>query len=162
MKNQMLEVGKILNTHGIRGEMKVDSWLDDPSLFGELETLTVGGTVYPIRSARTHGRFALIALEGIHSIDEALPLKNKVVLTDRSQIPLTEGAHFVADLIGLTVINVDTGEELGKVTDVLTYPAQDIYVVHGEREYMIPDVPEFIREINEAEGCIRVHLLEGM
>lgn len=162
MKNQMLEVGKIINTHGVRGELKVDSWLDDPVLFGELESLTVGGVVYPIRSARTQGRFALVKLEGIHSIDDALPLKNKVALTDRDQIPLPEGAHFVADLIGLTVIHADTGAELGKVTDVLAYPAQDIYVVQGETEHMIPDVPEFIQEIDEAAGCIRVHLLEGM
>lgn len=162
MKNQMLEVGKIINTHGVRGEVKVDSWLDDPVLFGELESLTVGGVVYPIRSARTQGRFALIKLEGINSIDDALPLKNKVALADRSQIPLAEGAHFVADLIGLSVINVDTGEELGKVTDVLEYPAQDIYVVQGATEHMIPDVPEFIQEIDETAGCIRVHLLEGM
>lgn len=162
MKQQMLEVGKLINTHGVRGEMKVDSWLDDPCLFAELESLTVDGKVYPILSARTQGRFALVKLEGINSIDDALPLKNKVALADRDEIPVEEGAHFVADLIGLTVIDIDTGAELGKVSDVLEYPAQDIYVVTGETERMIPDVPEFIREIDEEAGCIRVHLLEGM
>lgn len=163
MKNPKLEAGKILNTHGVRGELKVESWLDDPALFGALSSLEVNGVVYPIQSARTHGRFALVKLEGIDSIDDALPLKNKVALTPREDIPLEEGAHFVADLIGLRAIDADTGAELGIVQDILEYPAQDLYVIHGpERDYLVPDVPEFIREIDEGAGCIRVHLLEGM
>ena len=163
MKNPKLEAGKILNTHGVRGELKVESWLDDPALFGALSSLEVNDVVYPIQSARTHGRFALVKLEGIDSIDDALPLKNKVALTPREDIPLEEGAHFVADLIGLRAIDADTGAELGIVQDILEYPAQDLYVIHGaERDYLVPDVPEFIREIDEGAGCIQVHLLEGM
>lgn len=162
MKSPFLEAGRIINTHGVRGEMKLDSWLDDPCLFSELSTLTVDGKEYTIRSARTHGRFALVMLEGIHSIDDVLPLKNKVVLAKREEIPIPEDGHFLADLIGMKVIEDDTGAELGKVTDILEYPAQDIYVVQGETEHLIPDVPDFILSIDENEGCIHVHLLEGM
>lgn len=162
MKNPKLETGKILNTHGVRGELKVESWLDDPSLFAQLKTLEINGVVYPIQSARTHGRFALVKLAGINSIDDALPLKNKVASTPRTDIPLEEGAHFLADLIGLRAIDDDTGEELGIVQEILEYPAQDLYVIQGEREHLVPDVPEFIRSIDEEAGCIRIHLLEGM
>lgn len=162
MKNPMLEVGKIINTHGIRGEVKVDSWLDDPALFGCLKTLVVGGQPYPIRSARVQGRFALVTLEGIQSIDDALPLKGKVALACREEIPLEEGAHFVADLIGLNAVDAESGEIFGKVVDIHEYPAQDVYEIKGEHNYLIPDVPAFVEGIDEEAGCVRFHLVEGL
>ncbi|MCD8051765.1 MAG: ribosome maturation factor RimM [Clostridiales bacterium] len=162
MKNPMLEAGKIVNTHGVRGEVKVESWLDDPALFGCLTDLTVNGKVYSIRSARVQGRFALVTLEGITSIDDALPLKGKTALARREEIPLEEGAHFVADLIGLDAVDADSGQMFGKVTDVHEYPAQDVYEVRGERLYFIPDVPDFVEDIDEAAGCIRFRRVEEL
>lgn len=155
MKHPMLEAGKIVNTHGVRGELKVESWLDDPALFAGLEALTVSGVSYRLCSARTQGRFALVKLEGIDSIDDAMPLKGKVALARREEIPLEEGAHFVADLVGLDAVNAETGEVFGKVVEVHTFPAQDVYEVQGERTYLIPDVPDFVAGIEEEAGCIR-------
>ncbi|MCD7838897.1 MAG: ribosome maturation factor RimM [Clostridiales bacterium] len=162
MKNPMLEAGKIVNTHGVRGEVKVESWLDDPALFSYLTDLTVNGKVYPIRSARVQGRFALVTLEGVTSIDDALPLKGKTALARREEIPLEEGAHFVADLIGLDAVDADSGQVFGKVADVHEYPAQDVYEVRGERLYFIPDVPDFVEDIDEAAGCIRFRRVEEL
>ncbi|MCC8076418.1 MAG: ribosome maturation factor RimM [Clostridiales bacterium] len=162
MKNPMLEAGKIVNTHGVRGEVKVESWLDDPALFGCLTALTVNGKVYPIRSARVQGRFALVTLEGVTSIDDALPLKGKTALARREEIPLEEGAHFVADLIGLDAVDADSGKVFGQVVDVHEYPAQDVYEVRGERLYFIPDVPDFVEDIDEAAGCIRFRRAEEL
>ncbi len=162
MKNPMLEAGKIVNTHGARGELKADARPDDPALFGCLTDLTVNGMVYPIRSARVQGRFALVTLEGITSIDDALPLKGKTALARREEIPLEEGAHFVADLIGLDAVDADNGQVFGKVADVHEYPAQDVYEVRGERLYFIPDVPDFVEDIDEAAGCIRFHRVEEL
>ncbi len=162
MKNPMLEVGKIINTHGVHGELKVDSWLDDPALFQCLETVEVNGRSYPVLSARVQGRFALVKLEGICSIDDALPLKNRVALARREEIPLEEGAHFIADLIGLEAVNVETGEVFGKVVEIHDFPAQDVYEVLGKKRYLIPDVPDFVEEIDEEAGCIRFHLSEEL
>lgn len=162
MKNPMLEVGKIINTHGVRGEVKVESWLDDPALFGALETLVVEGKPYPVRRARTQGRFALVTLGGVGSIDDALPLKGKVAFARREEIPLEEGSHFVADLIGLEAMDAETGEVFGRVTEVHEYPAQDVYEVQGAEHYLIPDVPAFVEEIDEERGCIRFHRMEGL
>lgn len=162
MKRPMLEVGKIINTHGIRGEVKIDSWLDDPALFSALETLHVNGKSYQIHSARVQGRFALVKLEGINSIDDALPLKGQVSSARREEIPLEEGAHFVADLIGLDAVDAETGAAFGKIKEVHEYPAQDVYEVQGEKSYLIPDVPAFVEGIDEENGCIRFHLMEGL
>ncbi len=162
MKNPMLEVGKIINTHGVHGELKVDSWLDDPALFQCLEAVEVNGRSYPVLSARVQGRFALVKLEGICSIDDALPLKNRVALARREEIPLEEGAHFIADLIGLEAVNVETGEVFGKVVEIHDFPAQDVYEVLGKKRYLIPDVPDFVEEIDEEAGCIRFHLSEEL
>ncbi|MBQ3089858.1 MAG: 16S rRNA processing protein RimM [Oscillospiraceae bacterium] len=162
MKDGYLEVGKIVNTHGIRGEVKVQSWCDSLEDLCDLEQVVVSGKEYDVIHARIHGQFVLMTLSGIGSIDDALPLKSKVMLASRDQFDLDEDAHFVVDLIGLEARDAATGAVLGKVVEIMEYPAQDIYVIRGEREYMIPDVDEFVAEINEEEGFIAFNLLEGM
>lgn len=162
MKSDHLEVGKILNTHGVRGELKVQPWLDAPHLFQQLKALIVNGQTYTIRSVRLQEPNVLVTLEGIGSIDDALPLKGRIASANRADIPLEEGRHFVADLIGLQAKNAETGELFGAITDIAEYPAHDVYVVEGEKTYLIPDVPAFVKEINEEEGFIAFALLEGM
>ncbi|MCD7917208.1 MAG: ribosome maturation factor RimM [Clostridiales bacterium] len=164
MKTETLEIGKIINTHGVRGELKVESWLNDPADFGALDTVFVGGTAYTVRSARVQGVHALLMLEGISSIDDALPLKNRVVQARRADLPIDEGEHFVADLIGMDAVNAETGAVFGRVTDVLEYPAQDVYQVAGldGKEYLIPDVPAFVHAIDDERGAIVMTVLEGL
>lgn len=162
MQANYLEVGKILNTHGVRGELKVQPWLDSPLLFQQLPALSVNGQTYTIRSVRSQGPNVLVMLEGIDSIDDALPLKGKIASARREDIPLEEGRHFVADLIGLKAKNADTGAFFGTVAEISEYPAHDVYVVQGEKTYLIPDVPAFVREINVEEGFIAFTILEGM
>lgn len=162
MQANYLEVGKILNTHGVRGELKVQPWLDSPLLFQQLPALSVNGQTYTIRSVRSQGPNVLVMLEGIDSIDDALPLKGKIASARREDIPLEEGRHSVADLIGLKAKNADTGAFFGTVTEISEYPAHDVYVVQGEKTYLIPDVPAFVREINVEEGFIAFTILEGM
>ena len=149
-----LEVGKILNTHGVRGELKIQPWLDAPQLFQALPQLFVNGKSYTVQSVRMQGANT--------SIDDALPLKGRVASAKREDIPLEEGRHFVADLIGLKAKNIETGEYFGTVTEISEYPAHDVYVVEGENTYLIPDVPAFVKELNVAEGYIAFQVLEGM
>lgn len=162
MNEPFLEVGKILNTHGVRGELKAESWCDSPDVLCQLETVYVDTKAFRVLHSRIHGPFVLLTLEGIGSIDDALPLKNKVLKADRADFPLEEGSHFVVDLIGLEARDVTTGVVLGTVTDVLEYPAHDIYVIQGERRYLIPDVPDFVKGIHAEEGYIAFAPLEGM
>ena len=159
---RFLEAGKIINTHGIRGEVKLQPWGDGPEFLLDLETLYVDGKPLNILQARVHKGNVLVLFEGISTIEEAERLKNKIAYVDREDIDLPEGRHFIVDLIGMTVVNDETGEPLGKLTEVLDYPTQDIFVVKGEHEYMIPAVDAFLREIDEESRTIRMVVLEGM
>lgn len=163
MKKEQLEVGKIINTHGVRGEMKIQSWLNDPADFRAISTLYVNGTPYRVVSARTQGANALVCLEGIHSIDDVLPLKNKIATARREELPIQDGEHFFADLIGMDAVNVETDAVFGTVTDILEYPAQDIYQIAGAdgKEYLIPDVPDFVVGIDDDRNAVLIRLVEG-
>ena len=162
MSKEFLEAGKIINTFGIRGELKVQPWSDRVDFLKQFKTVYISGKPVRVVSVRVHQQNALITLEGVTDMDSALPFKNKIIEVRREDIKHKEGEHFVADLIGLEARDADTGEVLGKVTDVLAYPAQDLYEVKGGKTYLIPDVPAFVEEINEAEGFISFHVLEGM
>ena len=163
MKSQFLEAGKIVNTHGIRGEIKIMPWADSPEFLCQFKTLYMDGKPVKVLSSRPHKTMVLALLEGITSVEEAMKLKGKVLSLDRSDVTLPEGRHFLADLMGLTVLDAATGEELGKVEDILTPPAHNVYVVRGKgKEYMIPAVDAFLAETNVESGYIKVNLIEGM
>lgn len=163
MNNPYLEAGKIVNTHGIRGEVKIQPWCDTPDFLCGFDTLYIDGRPFSVRSARVHKNCVLASLEGIDDIDGAMQLKNKTVSIARADADLPEGKHFVADLIGLEVRDAETGTALGRLDDILTYPAQDIYVVKGgEHSYLIPAVDAFIKGHYVDEGYIAVTVLEGM
>lgn len=116
-----------------------------------------------VEQARAHKNNVIAKLAGVDDVNTAMCLKNKVVSIDRSDVELPEGRHFIADLIGLEVRDAQSGALLGTITDVLTLPANEVYVVEGtNREYMIPAVDEFLAETNIEGGYIRVRLIEGM
>ena len=163
MKNQFLEAGQIVNTHGIRGEVRILPWADSPEFLCQFDTFYLEGKPVKVRSIRPHKTLVLATLEGVDTVEEAMKLKGKVLSIDRSQVELPKGRHFLADLMGLRVLDEATGREIGVVTDVLTPPAHEVYVVRGEgKEYMIPAVDEFLRETNVEEGYLKVRLIEGM
>lgn len=163
MKTQFLEAGEIVNTHGIRGEVKIMPWADSPEFLCQFKLFYLEGKPVRVLSSRPHKTMVLALLEGITSVEEAMKLKGKVLSIDRTGVTLPEGRYFLADLMGLTVIDFATGEELGKVEDILTPPAHNVYVVRGKgKEYMIPAVDAFLAETNVDEGYIKVNLIEGM
>lgn len=163
MKNQYLETGKIVNTHGIHGEVKVLPWSDDPDFLLDFDTFYIDGKPVEVVSSRVHKQNVLILFEGIKDINDAMRLKDKVIYIRRDDVELPEGRHFIADLFDLEVRDADSGAVLGRIADVLTPPAQTIYVVRGgERDYMIPAVDAFVLETNVEEGYLSVRLIEGM
>ena len=163
MKNKFLEAGQIVNTHGVRGEVKIVPWCDTPDFLCDFDILYMDGKPIEIAQSRVHKGNVIAKLVGINDIDAAMALKNKIVSIDRSDVELPEGRHFIADLIGLEVRDADNGTILGIIDDVLTPPASEVYVVKGQgKEYMIPAVDEFLIETNVDDGYIRVRLIEGM
>lgn len=163
MKQPFLEAGKIVNTHGITGEVKVLPWCDGPEFLLDFDQFYIDDMPCQVRSARVHKNAVLLQLEGVENINDAMLLKEKVLFIRREDVSLPEGRNFLADFYGLEVRDADSGQVLGHIADILTPPAHEIYVVRGgEREYMIPAVDAFIRETNIVEGYLAVALIEGM
>ena len=161
-KNPFIEAGRIVNTHGVQGEVKIEVWLDSPKFFRSFKRLyTAGGQELKVLSARTHKDFVIAKLEGVEDLNAAMALKNKVVSIRRSDAALPHGAFFLQDILGARVVDED-GNEIGVLEDVMETPASNIYVVKGETEHLIPAVPEFIKKTDAEAGVITVHLIEGM
>ena len=159
-QNRFLEIGKIINTHGVRGELKVEPWADSPAQLSALKTLWLDGEAKKARS-REHGNFVITKLEGIDTVEAAMSLKNKVLFADCDDMKLPEGVCFVQDLLGLPVYDQD-GMQVGILKDVLDYPAGRVFQVVGKEEHLIPEVGGFIQELDPAGGKIVVRMIEGM
>ena len=160
-KEPYLEAGKILNTFGVRGEVKLDPWCDSAEFLKPLKTLYIDGAPRAVASSRVHKGMLIVRFADVEDVNGAMLLKNKIVYFARSDVHLPKGRHFVADLLGAAVVD-EQGAEIGRLTEVLDMPAGQVYVVQGETEHTIPAVPEFILDIDADEKLIRVHLIEGM
>ncbi|MGI5935734.1 MAG: ribosome maturation factor RimM [Oscillospiraceae bacterium] len=161
MKKKYLEAGKIVNTHGIRGEVKIMPWADSADFLLNFDTLYIDGEPVRLLGGRVHKSFFIARFKGVENVNDAMRLKNKVVFIDRDDVTLPEGEFFLQDIIGARVVDED-GNELGRLDDILELPAGNVYVVQGEREILIPARPEFILNTDVDAGEITVRLLEGM
>ena len=162
---QYLQVGKVTNIHGLMGEVKVQPWADSPEFLCQFKTLYVDEAHFPmtVQRARVHKNMVIIKFDGPTDVPSAMALRGATLFIDRADAQLPEGAFFLADIYGLEVRDAATGEILGNIEDVLTLPANNVYVVKGgKREWMIPAVPQFIAETNIEEGFLLVNLMEGL
>ena len=161
-KKALIEAGRIVNTHGVQGEVKIEIWLDSPRFFKSFRRLVLpDGGERKILSAREHKGFVIARLEGVEDVNAAMCLKGRIVSVRREDAALPRGTFFLQDIIGAKVVD-EAGSEIGTLTEVMETPASNIYVVRGEREHLIPAVPEFILSVDAEAGIIRVHLIEGM
>ena len=163
MKQERITVGAIVNAHGIRGEVKLNPVGFDPAFLAEFDRFSIGGKEMAVRSSRVHKSVLLLTLPGVEDMDAALALKGKTVEIYAEDVELPEGEYFDVELEGCTVLDDATGQELGKLTRVLHYPAHKVYEVKGAREYLIPAVPEvFIASVDIDGGVVRVHNMKGL
>ena len=160
MMKKFLEAGKIVNTHGVRGEVRITPWADSADFLKRFRVFYIDEQPVKVLRSRVHKTQLIALFEGVEDVNAAMALKNKVLFIRREDAKLPEGRFFVQDLLGLPVYT-DAGEDIGTLADVLDLPQGQVYVVKGAREILIPDVPEFILNVDETEG-ITVHLIEGM
>ena len=165
MKKQFLDSGKIVGTHGIRGEVRIEPWADSPAFLSAFKTLYLderGETAIKVRS-RPHKNITLCKIEGVDTIEDAERLRGKIVYINRDDIRLEEGVHFVQDLIGLEVRDFDSGALYGTLTDVLRTGANDVYeITRDGKHYLAPVIDEVVREINIEEGVVRITPMKGI
>ena len=158
MKLQYIEAGEIVTTHGVRGEVKVLSWLDSPDMLCEFSRCRIGGKEYAMDAVRVQKTCNLVKLRGVDTMEDAQKLRGKTMELYREDI--SDELIFAAEPVGVEVFAGETS--IGKITEVLDYPGNSVYVVQGEREYLIPAVKEFILSTDLEKNEMRVKLLEGM
>ena len=158
MKLQFIEAGEIVTTHGIRGEVKVLPWLDDPEMLCEFDRCRIDGKEFKIEQCRVQKTCNLVKLSGVDTVEAAQAMRGKTIELYREDID--DEVIFAAELIGMEVFC--NGEMIGKIKEVLDYPGNSVYVIKGAREYMIPAVKEFILSTNMEKNEMQVKLIEGM
>lgn len=166
MRKPYLETGRIVGTHGVRGEMRVQPWSDDPSFLTGFKVFYLDGrgeNRLEAEKVRPHGNVVLLKARGVDAIEEAEKLRGKVLYIDRADIRLEEGRHFIQDLIGCSVTDADTGETLGTLTDVSETGANDVWHVKREgREYLVPAIPDVIVKVDVDKEEIVLRPLKGI
>ena len=158
MKLQYIEAGEIVTTHGVRGEVKVLTWLDDPEMLCEFDRCRIDGREYTMEQVRVQKTCNLVKLQGIDTMEAAQAMRGKTMELYREDID--DEVIFAAELIGMEVYA--EGEMIGKIADVLDYPGNSVYVVKGQHEYMIPAVKAFILSTDMNANRMEVKLIEGM
>ncbi len=158
MKLQFVEAGEIVTTHGIRGEVKVMCWLDDPEMLTEFDRCRIDGKEYAMEQVRVQKTCNLVKLQGIDTMEAAQAMRGKKVELYREDID--DEVIFAAELIGMEVFC--EGSHIGRIKEVLDYPGNSVYVVKGEHEYMIPAVNQFILSTDMEKNEMQVKLIEGM
>ncbi len=152
-KKAYLEIAKIINTHGVRGAVKLDPWCDSPETLKKIKTLYLeNGTEFTVSNVKMLGAgFVVLSLSGVDTVEAAVKLKNKLLLAKREDIPIAEGSHFICDLIGMPVKDAENGKTYGTLSEVIQPALQEIYVVKTEsgKTVMIPNVPAFIHHIDD-------------
>ena len=158
----ILECGKVLNTHGIRGELKVDNYCDD-GFFKKIKTIFIGGTEYTIKSARDHGTFVLLTLDGIETVEQAMLLKNKPITARRADLKLKKGQYLYQDLYGFDVYDQRSQKVIGTLKEVLERPASMVYVIDCDgQEALIPAVLPFHQGVDLEGKVLTLNTIEGM
>ena len=158
MRLPFIEAGEIVTTHGVRGEVKVLTWLDSPEMLCDFDRCRMDGREYRLESVRVQKTCNLVKIEGIDTVEAAQSLRGKVLELYRED--MDSSVIFGGDLIGMEVRA--SGETIGRITEVLDYPGNSVYVVKGTYEYMIPAVKEFVLSTDLEKNVMEVKLLQGM
>ena len=164
----LLKVGVITSTHGLKGEVKVFPTTDDPKRFLELKQVILDTgkekTVLQISNVRFFKNMVILKFKEFDDINQVEKLRQKELFVTRDMaVPLEENEYFIADLIGLKAVS-DEGEELGEIGDVLTSAANDIYVIKkpGTTDLLVPAIKDCVKKVDIEKGMVTLHLLPGL
>ena len=165
MKKEYLEAGKIVNIHGIRGEVKIMPYCDSPELLCEFDRLFLGKSLKEIyiQHSRVQKNMVICKIEGIDSPEQAEKLRNQMLYMHRDDLELDENTYFIQDLIGITVKDADTGEIYGTIDDVLQTGANDVYSIkNGDKNYLVPAIADVVVDTDIDSGIMTIRVPEGL
>ena len=163
MRLETIKIGRIVNAHGTRGEVRVQPRDADPYFLTQFKTFYIDSKPVTPSANHVHKSVVLMKLPGVDDMDAALALKEKVLYIRREDAHLPEGECFDDELLDMEVFNTATGELLGKIIRVDPYPAHKVYTVKGKKEYLIPAVKgAFIQSVDLDANRMEVNVWEGL
>ena len=168
MIKEYLEIGQIVSTHGIKGEVRLNPWCDTPEFVKKFKNLYFddkGDKAVKVVSCRPHGNVAVLKLEGVDTVESAQKLRNTVLYMKRSEVKLPEGKWFVSELIGCQVLDADDASICyGELLDVEAYPANDIWYVKTPdgNEVLVPAIKDVVIKCDVAENKVYIRPLRGL
>lgn len=166
MLKDYLELGQVVSTHGIKGEVRFNPWCDTPDFVKKFKTLyfdNKGEKPVKVLSARPHGNVAILLLEGVDDVDKAKALKNTVLYMKRSDAKLSKGTWFIQELFDCKVFDAETNKELGVICDVSETGANDVWHIKTSKgEVLIPAIKKVIESVDVEAGIIKINVLKGL
>ena len=161
MKKQFLEVGKIVGTHGLKGEVRVEPWCDSAGFLCRFKRLYKrDGTEMKVVSSKVHKNSGIILFDGVTGV-EADTMRGMVLYMNRDDVRLPKGTNFVQDLVGLKVVDVDNGTEYGVITDVIRTGANDVYQIEKDgKEYFVPVISDVVKEKDIDGGYVKIFVMK--
>lgn len=165
MPRKFLQAGKVVGTHGIRGEIRVQPWCDSAVFLAKFKVFYTdkdGNEALRVKS-RAHGNICLVKIDGVDTVEAAERLRGKVLYINRDDCKLPDGRYFIDDIIGCVAVDFDTFEEYGKIVDVSQTGANDVWhIKRGKDEFLIPNVPEFIKRVDIDESRVYIKPIKGI
>ncbi|MGN1168475.1 MAG: ribosome maturation factor RimM [Acutalibacteraceae bacterium] len=167
MIKEYLEIGQIVGTHGVRGEIRLNPWCDSPEFVRQFKTLYFdahGNKSVKVVSSRVHGNVALLKLDGVDSVESASALRNKILFMKRADAKIDDGSYFIAELVDCRVIDADDESvEYGVLSDVSETGANDVWHIKKDgREYLLPAIPQVVCDVDVKDGIIKIRPLKGI
>ena len=166
MRKQFLEIGKIVATQGIRGEVRAQYYCDSAEVLCDFDTLYFdkGRTEIHVSRAYPHKNIVVMKIEGYDTVEKSQTIIGKILYMDRDDAELEDGLYFVQDIIGLMVKDIDTGKEYGKITDVYQNGASDVYSIKQPdgQELMFPCIDGIVIKTDIDGGEMLIRPLPGL
>ncbi len=167
MIKEFLEVGQIVGTHGVRGEMRVNPWADGPEFLKQFKTLyydNSGEKSVKVLSARPHGNVVILKLDGVDTVEAASAMRNRVLFIKRADAKIPAGSYFISELIGCDVLDADNNEICyGVLSDVSETGANDVWYIEKDgEEYLLPAIPDVVKAVDVAANKVEIKPLRGI
>lgn len=167
MIKEFLEVGQIVGTHGVRGELRLNPWADSPEFLKQFKTLYYDGRgekSVKVIAARPHGNVVILKLDGIETVEAASAMRNRVMYIRRADAKIADGSYFIEELIGCKVFDADDESICyGTLDDVSETGANDVWHIKNDgREYLIPAIPDVVINADVANDRIIIRPLRGI
>ncbi|CCC57837.1 ribosome maturation factor RimM [Caloramator australicus] len=164
-----LKIGKIINTHGIKGEVKIYPLTDDIKRFDKLKFVFFKrGDLYEkvnVQGVKYFKNLVILKLEGIDDMNAAEKIKNDYIYIDRENaVELPEDTYFIADLIGMDVVNIETDEKVGRIISVFSTGSNDVYEIKMDngKIILIPAIKDVVKHVDVENSLMKIKLIEGL